>query len=86
MPDQTSFISDDTGKIVVSKVLRLESLAEQWPEIPKRLGLPSIPLLHLNKGEKRDGGRDAVILDETSKSLIAEIYSRDFRNFGYPQS
>lgn len=85
LPDQTSFVSDDSGNIVTKQLLRLENLAEEWPEMRKKLGLPEAPLLHRNKGEKRDEKSYEEYYDDISKSLVDKIYKRDFLHFGYAQ-
>lgn len=85
LPDQTSFVINGSGDIVVKQLLRLESLAEEWPEITKKLGLPEIPLLHRHKGDKRDEKPYQEYYDNTSKSLVDKIYRRDFQHFGYAQ-
>ncbi|TRC97162.1 sulfotransferase family protein [Mesorhizobium sp. WSM4303] len=77
--DQTSWISDRDGKLIVDEVLRFETLAEQFNVLAERLGLPG-ELPRLNVGAPVDY---RALYDEEAKAIVRRLYLRDFERFGY---
>lgn len=77
--DQTSWISDRDGKLIVDEVLRFERLAEQFNVLAERLGLPG-ELPRSNVSEPVDY---RTVYDEETKAIVRRLYVRDFERFGY---
>jgi hypothetical protein len=73
------WISDQSGRIIVDYVARIESLGEQWPIIQERTGrtMP-LPVRNASKG---DLGWDA--LDLKTRLIIQERFRKDFDELGY---
>ena len=77
--DQTSWISDRDGKLIVDEVLRFETLAEQFTVLAGRLGLPG-ELPRSNVGAPVDY---RAVYDDEAKAIVRRLYVRDFERFGY---
>jgi len=77
--DQTSWISDRNGKLIIDEVLRFETLAEQFNALAERLGLPG-ELPRSNVGAPVDY---RALYDEEAKAIVRRLYVRDFERFGY---
>ena len=77
--DQSHFIADDCGKILVDYVLHQENLEEEMKHIKRRLGLTE------KLGQANVGGHPNYkgYYDKESKEMIAEIYKQDIGLFGY---
>jgi len=79
--NQLDYISID-GKILVDKILRFEKIDEEFQEIEK------ITKTNFGLGKWKVGPSDNLrdwkkVYTETSKSLIEEIYKKDFNFFDY---
>jgi hypothetical protein len=68
------------GRIAVDRVLRLERLAEEFPAVCDRLGLPPVRLRHRNR---RFHWHYSWYYDDTTRALVADYYARDIAAFGY---
>ena len=77
--DQTSWISDRNGKLIIDEVLRFETLGEQFNVLAERLGLPG-ELPRSNVGAPVDY---RALYDEEAKAIVRRLYVRDFERFGY---
>ena len=77
--DQTSWISDGDGKLIIDEVLRFETLAEQFTVLAERLGLPG-ELPRSNVGAPVDY---RAVYDDEAKAIVRRLYVRDFERFGY---
>ena len=77
--DQTSWISDRDGKLIIDEVLRFETLAEQFTVLAERLGLPG-ELPRSNIGAPVDY---RAFYDDEAKAIVRRLYVRDFERFGY---
>lgn len=77
--DQTSWISDGDGKLIVDEILRFETLAEQFNVLAERLGLPA-ELPRSNVSAPVDY---RALYDEEAKAIVRRLYVRDFERFGY---
>jgi len=75
----STYVCDHRGHIMVDRVLRFETLAEEWPQVAKKLGLPE-QLPHLNKSE-RTSFREYY--SPPLRTLVRWCFARDLRRFGY---
>ncbi|MGX5839392.1 sulfotransferase family 2 domain-containing protein [Mesorhizobium sp. ArgA1] len=79
--DQTSWISDKDGKLIIDEVLRFERLADQFNILAGRLGLPAeVTLPRKNVSGPVDY---RALYDEEAKAIVRRLYIRDFERFGY---
>lgn len=80
MADQASRLVDGTGKIIVTDVLRLENLADEFPRLCAKLGLPLMEMVVKNASK-----RNAIehYYNGATVALVQQHYARDFALFGY---
>ncbi|GLS40099.1 hypothetical protein GCM10010869_56960 [Mesorhizobium tianshanense] len=79
--DQTSWISDRHGNLIIDEVLRFETLAEQFNALVERLGLPGeVKLPRTNVNAPYDY---RAVYDDEAKSIVRRLFFRDFERFGY---
>ncbi|SJM31029.1 sulfotransferase family 2 domain-containing protein [Mesorhizobium delmotii] len=79
--DQTSWISDRQGNLIIDEVLRFETLAEQFNALVERLDLPGeVKLPRATVNAPYDY---RAVYDGGAKSIVRRLYSRDFERFGY---
>lgn len=79
--DQTSWISDRHGNLIIDEVLRFEALAEQFNALVERLGLPGeVKLPRTNVNAPYDY---RAVYDDEAKSIVRRLFFRDFERFGY---
>lgn len=77
---QTDFLCDREGRLLVTEVLKMESLAEGWASVCSRLGLPDVPLPHRNAS----GSVPRPEVTDADRRWIAARAARDYQTFGYP--
>ncbi len=80
MADQASRLVDERGNIIVTEVLHLEKLADEFPRLCAKLGLPPIEMVVMNTS-KRNAIADYY--DAATVALVRQHYARDFALFGY---
>ena len=81
MATQLSYLSDKgAGKVSlnVNRILRFESLKEDWAALSRDIRLRPLP--HVNKSNHRDWQEE---LSEESRAVIAKLYAVDFEAFKY---
>lgn len=78
--DQTSFITDQDGRILVDTILRFESLNVELAALCAKLGISEVNLPKLNS---TFGTTTEDQFCTQSRELVNRIYARDFQNFGY---
>jgi hypothetical protein len=79
--DQTSWVTDRSGAIIVDRIMRFETLPQDFSELALDLGLPSTVLPKVNTTQGRD--LETNFTNEAIKEIQA-IYAPDFERFGYP--
>ena len=76
---------DQNQELAVGEVLAYEELAEQWPRLCERLGIPNAHLAPINQtkqsGKRRQNYRLAY--SRKSRELVAEHFRYDIEKFGY---
>lgn len=78
---QTDFLVDGRGTIIVSRILRFESLAAGIEALWGELGLPGQPdIPHRNASARR---ATEEYLSPKARDLIFELYRDDFVRLGY---
>lgn len=77
--NQLDYVSDDTG-VSVNKILRFESLANDFSELASDLGI-SKQLPHMNKTPRKGDYREYY--NDTTRQIIEQRYARDLAYFNY---
>lgn len=73
------WVSDDSGKVIVEYIAKLETIGSQWPEIQQRIGTDAeLPLRNVSA---KGPGREA--LSAESRQTIQRHFAKDFEVFGY---
>lgn len=84
LPDQAYFVTDGQGKLLVSRVLKYESLQEELLSLLRILKLPAGELQMINRTRARQIDRPtASYYGPVEKMLLMNLYRRDFELFGY---
>ena len=75
------WISDQSGRIIVDYVARIETIGEQWSFIQERTGqVVPLPVRNVS-GRPGESSRDA--LDAEARRIIQDRFRKDFEEFGY---
>jgi len=80
---QLSWITDEDGKIIVDKIIRLENLKEDFESIGKELGIQPRPIVKMNISPKRQYKDYRKYYDSESAQKVVELYGDDIRHFKY---
>ncbi|GAB4383938.1 sulfotransferase family 2 domain-containing protein [Albidovulum sp.] len=85
LPNQSYYLCDAAGRVLVSQVLHYERLAEELPALTDRLGLPPVVLPVARKSRFRKADRSIADYygDPATVDLARRLYAPDFENFGY---
>jgi len=78
--DQTSWLVDRGGRVIVDRVLRFESLAGDFAEVARRIGVPET-LPRRNAAE--DSVEPRALYGAEERRLIETIFARDLERFDY---
>lgn len=76
---QNEFICDRRGRLLVDRVLRFESLEDDFAELRRTLSVASV-LGHHNRSTRRPY---QAYYDRASRAAVARKYRRDVELFGY---
>ncbi len=72
------------GEVVVDRILRFESLAEEVADVARYLGIDGIPPLPRAKGGVRDPRSSRHDLyDDLSRAKVAQVFAREIALLGY---
>ena len=77
---QADLLSDETGDLIVDRVLRFETLQADFDQLISDLGLPSTKLSVRNAAPV---GVRKPVLSPDDRAFIARRHQRDFAAFGY---
>jgi len=78
---QSDFVKDLHGNVLVDFIGHYESLAEDFEEACRRIGIAPRPLPHKRKAASRDDYRRYY--DDVTRDLVARHFSDDITTFGY---
>lgn len=78
--DQTSWLTDRSGELIVDEVLRFESLADGFNQLMAKLDIPDAMLPKVNTTVH---DTYSAYYDDASKAIVQRIYARDFERWGY---
>jgi len=77
---QSYWLCDDSGRLLVAKLLRFERLAEDFTRLCFEIGLDAAELPHLKKTERK---HYSAYFSERDADLVGRIYRDDINAFGY---
>lgn len=84
LPDQAHFIVDADGHSLVPRILRYETLADDFASVVADLGMGEVALPRINKTKSRSDKKPwQSYFDDETKGLAEQLYARDFDLFGY---
>lgn len=84
LPDQTYFVTDDAGNVVVDRFVHFERLNDELMALADDLGLEGVTLRHVNRTKsKSDKKPFQDYYDAETEEIVRTIYDRDFETFGY---
>ncbi len=85
LPNQSYYLCDAAGKILVNEVLRYETLSVDLQALFQRLHLPPLPLgLDRKSSFRKPGHAMADYYDDPATiDLVRQLYGPDFEIFGY---
>jgi len=81
-PTQLAFVSDGEGGSLANRTLRFESLAVDFHDLCRALGLPSNVGLPTRNVSDHKPYRE-YYADDYNRRAVAEIFAADFKAFGY---
>lgn len=73
----------DGERLCVDFVVRYEHLDEDFPELCRRIGLPSMQIPRLKSGIRKDKRPYWDYYDEESRDIVAALHRNDLRLFDY---
>ncbi len=83
-PNQSWFVVDEDGKLLVNRVMYFETLQADFDRLVADLGLTGAELKHINKTRsKSDKKPYRAYYDATTEDMVRHYYAPDFRLFGY---
>lgn len=84
LPNQSYFLADAQGQLLVQRVLRFESLADDFDALARDLRLGDVRLERkkptLSRADKRPW---QSYYDDEAKALADQLYAQDFKLLGY---
>ena len=82
MPDQSFYVTGRDGRILVTRIYRMEQLDAALADMTSRLNIP-YPASLQRRRQQSYPDRVPALLTPHAVTLIRSIYARDFGNFGY---
>lgn len=77
---QKEFVVDESGKLLVDYIGRLENLHEDFKHICKEINIPQVNLPHLNKSNSK---KYQNFYNEKTKLKLADAFKEDIEYFNY---
>jgi hypothetical protein len=77
---QTTYVLDRSGKMIVDRIIRFESLGADFLEISKEIFGEAMDLPHKNKS----ADMDMPAIDQDTRNALYRRYECDFDLFQYP--
>jgi Sulfotransferase family len=83
LQQQKTWITDESGEIIVDYVGKFETLTEDYYKILEKVGLPQKPLPGMNIDSAKSGKSYRNFYNEKTQNIIQEKYHDDISLFGY---
>lgn len=78
-----AYAADDTGNLLVRRIVRLEHAATELPEVLREIGLPDADRLSMPRVNARRHRPYVEYYDDPSAELVARMYADDIARFEY---
>lgn len=86
LPDQAHFITDSDETLLVHRLMRFESLHDDFNALVRDLALGDVELKQVNRTKAKSDSRSyKSYYDDESLDLVRKLYARDFRILGYSE-
>lgn len=86
LPDQSHFLLNKDGQLAVDRLLRFETIADDFSTLATNLGLPVTEIAEHNPTRARNRSQPlARWYDPTTLDMVRTLYHRDFDLLGYPR-
>jgi len=86
LPDQSHFLIDQRGELLVDRVVKFERLDLEMTGLARDLGLKGFTLKRLNVTRDKPRKRSwQSYYDTATRDMVLAIYDRDFDTLGYPR-
>jgi len=84
IPDQAHWLVDAHGQLLVNRVMRMESLSDDFATLTTDLGLSGVTMQRINPTQAKQKDRPlASYYDSDTLDRVRQLYARDFDLFGY---
>lgn len=84
LPDQAHFLVDGGGRLLVQRLMRFETLADDFARLAADLGLGGLRMERINPTRARADKRPfQSYYDAETEDLLRRLYARDFALLGY---
>lgn len=86
LPNQSHFVVDESGQLLVQRILRYETLDVDFGRLATELGFGEVQLPRINETLNRTKRRPwQSYYDAEVKELAEQLYATDFDLFRYPR-
>ncbi len=75
------WLTDETGRIIVDTVVKLETIDEDWPKIQESIGIAA--RLPKKNTTAKSGTGAAEAMSAESVAILQRYFAADFDSFGY---
>ncbi|MCA0271030.1 MAG: sulfotransferase family protein [Proteobacteria bacterium] len=84
LPDQTHWLVDRKGRLMVDRILKFETLADDFARLTRDLGLGDVAMQRINTTKAKVKATSlASYYDDATIAKVRELYARDFDLLGY---
>ncbi|MFQ5509850.1 MAG: sulfotransferase family 2 domain-containing protein [Leptospirillia bacterium] len=80
MRTQKDFVTDETGRLIVDYIGRLETLSDDFSHVLRTLGLKQVRLPQINRSSHKPY---QDYYTDTGRELVAQAFGEDIEMFGY---
>lgn len=82
---QHQWVTDETGKVIVDEIIKLENLDKRWPEMAAKVSDEPITLRTINASSNTTDPKPNPFAHVRTETLekFREAYAKDFELFGY---
>lgn len=81
---QVSMVRDGDGRCIVSRIIRLENLAEEFRNVQREIGFDTyVELPHENRSSGRGAAGGPGELSADDRQHLAAVFADDYEAFGY---
>lgn len=87
IPDQSHWLLDPQSQLLVSRLMRMETLEQDFASMTADLGLPEVTMKRINPTRAKQQGRPlASYYNDATIEQVRTLYARDFDLLGYDRA